>query len=573
LAYHRYYKVFASGEGRKRAAIVINNRKIDTLLINQLSDENAIVLETKVDNTRIIIASLYFDINRPLDTDMQKIEATLAHAKGAGVIIAMDSNSRSTSWHDVLTDRRGKILEEFLMSKQLHIMNEESCYTTFRSSRGASNIDIRVANNQALDIVREWVISDQESCSDHSILKYVLGNGTSRWTGVNTGVRYKVTKKDSEKFQVNLLQLMEQRFCGSNSEVGETEELDETLSLRVGKAPNMETIVELHDVLVSACNSSFKILRTTKKASTYKSVPWWTEGLTILRKKVNAQRRQYQRTRGNNDLRHQRKSQYLAIKSEYAATIKKERNASWKEFCTMASTTNPWDEIYRLAKGKRKQAAQITTLRKPDGRLTTNLRETLTHMIRYFTPEDIQNDDNEYHKQLRAQTKELTVTPDDKEFTEQEIKNVVANIGHNKAPGEDVITSEIFKNVVDILSGYITDIHNGCLRSGTFPTRWKKAKILPITKPGKESSEEVSKFRPINLLNIGGKVLEKVLINGINHVFSQGFTNKNQYGFTSQKGTIDAAMEIKEIVKEGLAAGEVLALVSLDVKGAFDAAG
>jgi hypothetical protein len=47
--------------------------------------------------------------------------------------------------------------------------------------------------------------------------------------------------------------------------------------------------------------------------------------------------------------------------------------------------------------------------------------------------------------------------------------------------------------------------------------------------------------------------------------------NKNQYGFTPQKGTIDAAVEIKEIVKEGLAAGEVIALVGLDVKGAFDA--
>ena len=154
------------------------------------------------------------------------------------------------------------------MSKQLHIINEESCYTTFRSSRGASNIDLTVTNNQALDIVQEWVISDQESCSDHSILKYVLGNGTSQWTGVNTGVRYKVTKKDSEKFQVNLLQLIKQRFCGSNSEVGETEELDETLRLRVAKAPNMQTIVEFHDVLASACSSSFKILRTTKKAST-----------------------------------------------------------------------------------------------------------------------------------------------------------------------------------------------------------------------------------------------------------------------------------------------------------------
>jgi hypothetical protein len=215
--------------------------------------------------------------------------------------------------------------------------------------------------------------------------------------------------------------------------------------------------------------------------------------------------------RGNNDLWDQRKPQYLATKAEYAATIRKERNASWKEFCNMAFAANPCTEIYRLAVGKRMQAAQITTLRKPDGTLTTNLHETLTHMIRHFTPEDNQNNDNEYHKQLRAQAQESIDTPDDKEFTEQEIKNAMASMGHNKAPGEDGITSEIFKSVVKILPGYITAIYNGCLRSGTFPTRWKKGKILPITKPGKESSE-VSKFRPISLLNIGGKVLEKVLI-------------------------------------------------------------
>jgi hypothetical protein len=131
-----------------------------------------------------------------------------------------------------------------------------------------------------------------------------------------------------------------------------------------------------------------------------------------LRKKVNAQQRQYQWTRGNNDLRNQRKSQYLATKAEYAATIKKERNASWKEFCNTVSATNPRAEIYRLAAGKRKQAAQITTLGKPDRTLTTNLHETLAHMIRYLTPEDNQND-NEYHKQLRTQTQESIVTPDD----------------------------------------------------------------------------------------------------------------------------------------------------------------
>jgi hypothetical protein len=48
--------------------------------------------------------------------------------------------------------------------------------------------------------------------------------------------------------------------------------------------------------------------------------------------------------------------------------------------------------------------------------------------------------------------------------------------------------------------------------------------------------------------------------------------NNNQYGFTPQRGTIDAAMAVKDFVEKGLAAGEIIVLVSLDVKGAFDAA-
>jgi len=61
--------------------------------------------------------------------------------------------------------------------------------------------------------------------------------------------------------------------------------------------------------------------------------------------KVNAQRRKYQQTRGNYELRDQLKTQYLAIKAKYPATTKKERSTSWKEICNKNSATNPWDEM------------------------------------------------------------------------------------------------------------------------------------------------------------------------------------------------------------------------------------
>jgi hypothetical protein len=75
---------------------------------------------------------------------------------------------------------------------------------------------------------------------------------------------------------------------------------------------------------------------------------------------------------------------YIETKTMYAAKIKKEKHLSWIEYCSMTPYTNHWNEIYRLATGKRKRTAQITTLRKPDGSLTTDLHETLIHMLDYF---------------------------------------------------------------------------------------------------------------------------------------------------------------------------------------------
>lgn len=88
---------------------------------------------------------------------------------------------------------------------------------------------------------------------------------------------------------------------------------------------------------------------------------------------------------------------------------------------------------------------------------------------------------------------------------------------NRKAPGEDGITADIYKSVYQILPKFTTAMYNGCLREGVFPQIWKMAKIIPITKPGKEDSYEVSKYRPISLLNVAGKVLEKATINRINH--------------------------------------------------------
>jgi hypothetical protein len=75
-------------------------------------------------------------------------------------------------------------------------------------------------------------------------------------------------------------------------------------------------------------------------------------------------------------------------------------------------------------------------------------------------------------------------TADDKGFALEEVRNAVESMGNKKAPGEDGITGEIYKNTFEIFPNYITALYNGCLRRGVFPARWKRAKLIPITEPG-----------------------------------------------------------------------------------------
>ena len=194
-----------------------------------MSDEDTLVIELIFGNKKVIIASMYFDINRCIGIDLRKIESIIQHAHDAGILLALDSNARSSSWHDILTNGRGRMLEEFLISQQMYIMNEKSYLTTFRSSHGKSNIDITIINDKLLRAIVNWEITDQESCSDHSVIRYDIRQDSAPHLETDTGeVKYKVRKDDKTKFQRNLIWLLERKLIATHN-MGGTDTLDKAL--------------------------------------------------------------------------------------------------------------------------------------------------------------------------------------------------------------------------------------------------------------------------------------------------------------------------------------------------------
>ena len=569
------YRKYTAGEGRHRAAVVVTNNQLDATLLQQLSDEDMVAVEVIKGPTKIIAVSMYFDRERQIEHDLRKMDLVINHANDTGVLIAADSNARSTSWHDIQANTRGKLLEEFIMSKQLYIMNEDSCYTTFRNRLGSSNIDLALINSQLLDSFSGWEISDQDSVSDHIIIKYTIKPDAHKRITINDPhIRYKTNEERLTKFQGHFRQAMREKL-GIVGNGTRDEDLDGAITLLLTEegAEYEQRIDELNKALTLASNKSFPIYRTTRSNTVHKTVPWWSSDLTVLRKKTNALRRLYQRTINDEALREKRKTHYYECRATYSATIKQAKIRSWKDYCNTTNDNNPWNAVYKLATGKFYTNTQITTLKKPDGSFTADSKETLGLMMETFTPEDNKMDDNEHHKMVRPIALLPTDAPDDRKFTIDEVKKTVESMNNKKAPGDDGITGDIYYYAFKTLPKYITAIYNGRLKNGIFPTRWKRAKLIPIIKPGCEKSNEVSKYRPISLLNVGGKVLEKLLITRINHhLFTNDYASNNQYGFMPQRSTRDAAMAAREYIEEGFGNGKVVALLSLDVAGAFNSA-
>ena len=266
------------------------------------------------------------------------------------------------------------------------------------------------------------------------------------------------------------------------------------------------------------------------------------------------------------------KTKIYEEKRKYQAGIKHEKMNSWKEFCNLTASTNPWSQVYKLASGKIRPKSIMTTLTKSDGSETMSIQVTLEVLLAYLFEED-NAEKNTHQKTIRKAADEPITTSNDVKFSREEIKQAIESFNDKKAPGIDGITAGIYLRTFNIFPRLITAIYNQCLKRGCFPKKWKIAKIIPIIKPGKENSMDPSKYRPISLLNIGGKVLEKLLISRINYyIYKNKLMTNRQFGFTPQKNIIDTAMEAKNFIEPVLERRDVVIMTSLDVNRAFDAA-
>jgi len=86
---------------------------------------------------------------------------------------------------------------------------------------------------------------------------------------------------------------------------------------------------------------------------------------------------------------------------------------------------------------------------------------------------------------------------------------------HRSAPRNDGITPLMLRHLSRKTLTHLTYLFNHLLRLGHFRTCWKRAKVVPITKPNKPGNDPNS-YRPISLLNTLGNLFERIVAARLN---------------------------------------------------------
>ena len=153
-------------------------------------------------------------------------------------------------------------------------------------------------------------------------------------------------------------------------------------------------------------------------------------------------------------------------------------------------------------------------------------------------------------------------------FSHDKIAKVIQNLDPNKAHGHNNISIRMLKVCGPSLYKPL-EILNQCLETSVFPPEWKKGNIVPIHKKGDKRT--LKSYRPVSLLPICGKILERLMFNEMFECFIESkLISSSQSGFKPSDSCINQLLSITHEIYSSFDEGLEVRSVFLDISKAFD---
>ena len=248
-----------------RSAILVHKTLKDHCTINMdHSHRDQTLIHLKLKNDNLILLSTYMDGNLPVPPAEHKKAITLSTTTNHPIISGFDSNSHHFCWGSPAhkTDARGEDLLQYLDTNNLTIINSGTKPTYVNSRGHSSHIDITVADDRALPLVSDWHVSDEESGSDHRLIKFKINLTT------NNQPRQTRNCKDTD-------------WQALNDQLSNNPKLTNILNHPITTSSDLDQATEdLTNLVFGAFEESCPI---TYISSTIKKPPWLTQEVSDAR--------------------------------------------------------------------------------------------------------------------------------------------------------------------------------------------------------------------------------------------------------------------------------------------------
>lgn len=240
----------------------------------------------------------------------------------------------------------------------------------------------------------------------------------------------------------------------------------------------------------------------------------------------------------------------------------------------LTPTTSTDYSLWKATRKLKQQQQHIPPIRDSNSKWARNNKEKVimfaNHLSNVFMPfpSTISLDANKEIEDFLAAPFQMDLPI--KNFKQQEIQSIINEMSVKKAPGFDLITSKILKELPIKGLKLITTIFNAIIRLEYFPDQWKVAQIKMINKPGKNENDVIS-YRPISLLPILSKLFEKALVRRIKPILiANKLIPDHQFGFRDKHGTVEQIHRIIDVISKDFEQKRYCSAAFLDISQAFD---
>ena len=182
--------------------------------------------------------------------------------------------------------------------------------------------------------------------------------------------------------------------------------------------------------------------------------------------------------------------------------------------------------LARLIK-KQGEKNQINKIRNVNGEITTDNTEIQRIIRDYYQQlyankmDNLEEMDQFLEKYNFPKLNQEEIENLNRPITSTEIKTVIRNRPTNRSPGPDGFTAEFYQKCREELTPILLKLFQKIAEEGKLPNSLHEAAISLIPKPDKDATHKKENYRPISLMNIDAKILNRILANRIQEHIKQ----------------------------------------------------